>query len=117
MTDMRNDFDSRVRSLGRKHRALSKGAVTKLRKDGLIVLRPTRRRRSRGFPLRIVAFVVIGFFGFKGFLLSSIGAAGYEERIATLQAGTAFERVGAEIMKPDRVSEMFAQVLDDLTDT
>ncbi len=116
MTDSRTDFDARVRVLGRKHRALANGVTTQVRKDGLIVVRPTRRRPQKGVsPLRIVVLLTIGFFAFKGFMLASMGDASYEERLAKLEAGTSLEQVGAAIMKPDRVSMLFASAFVNLT--
>lgn len=109
MVETRNDFDARLKTLGRKHRAMAKGTETRMRNDGLIVVRPSRRRsRGRSNPLRLFVFLFLGFFAVKGFLLASIGEAGYEERLTKLKAGTALEQVGAAVMRPDRVSVVMA---------
>ena len=109
MVETRNDFDARLKTLGRKHRAMARGSETHMRRDGLIVVRPSRRRApGRGNPMRTFIFLFLGFFVIKGFLLASIGEAGYEERLARLKAGTALEQVGAAVMRPDRVSIVMA---------
>lgn len=108
MVETRNDFDSRLKTLGRKHRALAQGSTTQIRKDGLIVVKPTRRRTRRSFPTRLFVFLFLGFFAFKGFLLASMGEVGYSDRLAKLEAGTALEQVGAVVMRPDRVSILMA---------
>lgn len=108
MIETRNDFHARVRTLGRKHRAMAKGSTAQLRQDGLIVVRPKRRRTRRRYPLRSFALLIIGFFAFKGFMLASMGDAGYDDRLTRLGEGTALEQVGALVMQPDRVSALFA---------
>lgn len=117
MTDSRTDFDARLRVLGRKHRAMANGVKRQVRKDGLIVVRPTRKRiRKQGVrPLRILVMLLFGFFALKGFLLASIGEAAYEQRLASLSEGTQLERAGAIVMQPDRVSILFASAFGNLT--
>ncbi len=104
MVETRNDFDTRLKTLGRKHRALAQGSITQVRKDGLIVVKPSRRRAQRNFPVRMFVFLILGFFAFKGYLLASIGEVAYNDRLAKLEAGTAVEQVGAVVMRADRVS-------------
>ena len=109
MVETRYEFQSRLRTLGRKHRALERGSMTQMRKDGLIVVRPVRRRaRKSNLTLRTFTILLIGFFAIKGFMLASIGEEGYAERLATLEGGTALEQVGAKAMQPELVSQMFS---------
>jgi hypothetical protein len=109
MADSRTQFDARLRALGRKHRALAKGSTMKLRRDGLIVVRPTRRSMWTLFPVRGLAVALIVLFAVKGGLLVAYDSAEYDARLATLSAGTAVEQIGAVLMQPDRVSQMFAE--------
>ena len=108
MVETRYEFNSRLRTLGRKHRALERGSKTHVRKDGLIVVRPARRRARRNSPLRIIVILVAFFFAFKGFMLASMGVEGYSDRVTRLEAGTSLEQVGASVMQADRVSLMLA---------
>ena len=116
MSDSQADFDARIRSLGRKHRALEKtGSALKMRKDGLIVLKPRRAAAARGYiPIRGIAVLMLCFFAFKGYLWEALDEAGYNSRLAVLQNGTVVEQVGARLMKPDAVSLMFASAIADL---
>ena len=108
MVESRSSFDNRLRSLGRKHNAMTHGVVTQMRGDGLIVLKPKRYRARRGFPVRGLVLFLLGFFAFKGFMLNDMGTQGYDERIASLATGTVVEQVGARVMQADPVTLLFA---------
>lgn len=101
------EFDQRMRRLTRKHRAMSRGYATGIRSDGLIVIKP--RRFQRRVSLRAVILFVAAFLVFKGFMIASLGATTYEQRVARLQSGTAAERAGAWVMQPDPVAKMVAE--------
>ena len=99
-------FEDRLKSLENKHRAMSRGYVTQMQSDGLIVARPKRKlMRLSGKTLIIF---VLGFFLFKGFLLANLGAPTYGERLGYLQNGTAVERAGAVVMQADPVTRFVA---------
>ena len=102
-------FDQRVNNLGRKHRALSRGYVTRMRSDGLIVARP-RRPQSR-IPLRSVILFLLAFTVFKGFMIASIGPDGYNERVAKLGSGTVVEQAGAWVMQIEPLSNAIAETM------
>lgn len=65
----------------------------------------TRRRRSFLLPLLLVAFAV---FAMKGAILYSVGASAYQDRVARLEAGESFDRLGAWMMQADPVTEFMA---------
>lgn len=67
MVETRQSFEDRLTTLGRKHAALGNGFTTRLRGDGLIVLKP-KRRLGRGFPIRGLLALATGFFVFKGLM-------------------------------------------------
>lgn len=100
------EFDRRIRRLLRKHDKLSHGVVHRVGPDGLITAHP--RRRLPLPPLRAILMIMAFGFIFKAYLLFALGAATYEERLSTLEAGNAFEQVGAIVMTPDLASVWIA---------
>ena len=64
-------------------------------------LRPVRQRRPM---LRVLIFAVVCVFGLKGAILHNVGAASYEARIARLQTGKEFDKLGAWLMQADPVT-------------
>ena len=102
-------FDRRIASLTKKHQAMSRGYSARLRPDGLIVVKP-RRKRLAVSPKAFLMFAA-AFFAFKGFLLASLGATTYEQRLERLNAGTSVERAGAWVMQIDPLSQVLAQKL------
>jgi hypothetical protein len=116
MDEPRSDFQTRLRTLGRKQRLMERsGGSIVVREDGLIVVQPRSGAGARGlFPVKGLAVTLICFFAFKGFLLSAHGDAQYEERLIKLAAGTTVEQIGAQVMQPDAVSLMFAKAFNDV---
>lgn len=100
-------FDQRINQLGRKHNALSRGYVARMRPDGLIVARPYRKQ-SR-FPFKMVFVFLLAIIAFKGFLIASLGPDAYSERVGKLENGTMVEQAGAWVMQIDPVSDLIAQ--------
>ena len=112
MSDSRTMFNARLRTLGRKHAAMSTGGiVTQVRSDGLMIAKPKRMRNRRGVPINHLIVFMIGFFAFKGFLLTSLGLEGYEERLAALSSGSPLEQMGAQVMQADPVTQIFADAI------
>lgn len=102
-------FDKRLKEINRRHEKMANGVVRRVNSDGLIVARP-RAYRPR-FPLKgLIVVLAIGFF-FKGFLFAYLGEAGYAERLASLQSGTAIEQAGAWVMQPDPATKAVAGLL------
>lgn len=97
-----DEFDRRMRRISRRHTQLSKGYVTSVNGDGLVVAKP-RRKGSRS-TLRGLAIVVLVMFAFKGFLHSQLGAENYNQRVANLAEGSVFEQVGSWVMSADPVT-------------
>ena len=94
-----DEFDRRMRRITRRQTQLSKGYVTTVNDDGLVVARP-KRKFSRG-TLRGIAIVVLVLMVFKGILHSQLGDAGYADRLNALSNGSAFEKAGAILMAAD----------------
>jgi hypothetical protein len=92
-------FDERLRQLSRKHRAMSRGYVTQIQSDGLIIARPVRQPIQ--IPVRAVLLFVLAFFGFKAFLVANLGPQTYDDRLARLNEGTIVEQAGAYVMQAD----------------
>lgn len=109
MTNTYQGFDARLKKIDRNRARLANGYSAKVTKDGLIVFRP--KRRSQGFSVRGLAFLVLGFFLFKGMILAHLGGTVYEQRVAALKEGTVVEQAGAFVMKTDNVSATIAQYL------
>ena len=94
-----DEFDRRMRRITRRHTKLSRGYVTTVNDDGLVVAKP--KRKSRRGTLRGLAIVVIALMVFKGFLHNQLGAAAYENRVEGLSNGSAFEKAGGILMSAD----------------
>lgn len=99
-------FGARLRKIDRTHRRLSKGYVTSINQDGLIIARP--RRRVTATPLRGIFFALAILLAFKGFVYSQIGSSVYAERVDVLRGGTIVEQVGAYAMQADPVTKWIA---------
>ncbi|WP_299688373.1 hypothetical protein [uncultured Tateyamaria sp.] len=108
------DFQTRVGTVQRQHKAMSHGYTTEMRGDGLIVVKPKRAMR-RGFPLRGLLVLVLGFFAFKGFMLASLGEVTYNERVAKLGNGTMVEQAGAWVMQTEPLTTFLAGFIEPLT--
>ena len=106
MTGKQLEFGQRVTRLNKKHQKLNRGYRASMRSDGLVVMKPQRMRSA--IPARVLVMALIGFFAFKAFLLSHLGAATYQNRVDSLHAGTSVEKAGAWIMQSEPVSEFLA---------
>lgn len=107
-----DEFDRRMRRINRRHSKLSRGYVTSVNADGLLVATPARRRTS--VPLRGVVTILAVLLIFKGFLLAQLGPTAYEERIERLAGGTTIEQVGGWIMTADPVTVWIAEKVSSL---
>lgn len=101
-----DEFDRRMRRITRRHTQLSRGYVTSVNDDGLVVAKP-KRKMGRG-TLRGVAIVVVVLMLFKGILHSQLGAGGYADRVTALANGSAFEQAGAVLMAADPITVWLA---------
>ncbi|MEM1073910.1 MAG: hypothetical protein AAF665_03715 [Pseudomonadota bacterium] len=109
MSDTFAQFEKRLDTLERKHRELAKGYVAKINPDGLITVEP---KRERGLLRpRFALAVIVGFLLFKIVTLAAVGPLTYQDRIAALADGTAFEKVCAWIMQADTISLAAAEYL------
>jgi hypothetical protein len=102
------EFDKRLRRIDRKRRKLARGYVTYVDKNGLVNYRP---RRGFRLPLKGVLLFVLGFFGFKGVVLTNLGPDTYSERVQALGEGTVVEQAGAWLMQADPLTQFIAQTL------
>lgn len=100
MSQSQSDFNKRISSVSRKHSAMSRGYRTVMRSDGLIVVKP-KRRLLRGFPIKGLLGLVLGFFVFKALMLASLSEITYNERVAKLNQGGVIEQGGAWVMQID----------------
>lgn len=100
-------FAQRLNLLARKHEAMSRGYVTRIQPDGLIVAHP--RRRPPRLPRPAIFVFLLAFFVFKAFLVASLGSQAYDDRLARLQAGTAMEKGGSFIMQADPLTMFLAK--------
>ena len=107
MAEYQLRFDQRLNLLARKHKALSRGYVTHMRADGLIVARP--RRQASRLPRKAVFLFLLAFLCFKAFLVASLGPQTYDDRLGRLQAGTIIEEGGAFVMQADPVTLYLAK--------
>jgi len=77
-------------------------------------LRPTRQRRPL---LRVLIFAGVCAFGLKGAILHQVGPESYEARVARLQAGQDFDKLGAWLMQADPVTIWVADQIDVIVTT
>ncbi|MDA8585642.1 hypothetical protein N9L47_05135 [Rhodobacteraceae bacterium] len=94
-----DEFDRRMSRISRRHTKLSRGYVTKVMDDGMMVAKP--RRKTRMGTARALAILLLVMVLFKGVLHAQLGAAEYQQRIAALASGTAVEKAGAFVMTAD----------------
>ena len=106
------DFDKRVRSIARKNRQLARGRKTYVDEQGVIRQKPTRQRSA--IPYKAVALFALGFIAFKSLVLASDGLEDYNKRLALLETGTMFEKLGAWALQIDPVTEFVGTKLDPL---
>lgn len=102
-------FVKRLNVLGRKHAQMARsGYSTKVGRDGLITVKPKRRRG--GLPIKGLMLLALVFFGFKAFTLGAIGPVTYNERLAKLENGTIVEQYGAKALAIDPVTQAFSGI-------
>jgi len=106
-------FEKRVRRIRKSHARLARGYVTSINHDGLIIARP--RRAGFVFPFRGLFFACLVLLAFKGFVMASLGAETYEDRVSRLAAGNAVERAGAFVMAADPITNWVSAQFAKLT--
>lgn len=109
MSDAFFEFDNRLRRINRKRINMAEGYVSVVGEDGLVVVKP-RRKRSR-LPIRSLLFLAVGIIGFKAMILVTLGQPVYEDRLDKLRAGSTVEQAGAWVMQMDPVSTALAQAI------
>ena len=99
-------FESRLRRLVRKHRAMTRGYKTRMQPDGLIVAYP----KGRGSPIsaKSVVIFLVAFMAFKGLMIASQGVESYDQRLERLHGGTLMEKAGGFVMQVDPISKLIA---------
>ena len=105
------DFYGRV---SRINKARAKGygfeAVGTLGRSYYVQHAPSRSRISILKPALIVLF---GAFGLKGAIHYQIGGSVYSERVADLQSGAGFDRLGGYLMQADPVTMFVSEKLQE----
>ncbi len=105
------DFDARMARIMRNHEQLSKGYVTKVTRDGLIVAKP-RSRAARYMPWRTMLCVLALGLAFKVMMFVNLGPEGYDARVARLAAGTQVEQAGAYLLRVDPATAWLAAQIE-----
>ena len=108
MVETHAQFVKRLEMLGRKHKQMTGGYVTRVGRDGLMTVTPKRARR--GFPLKGLVLIVMGFFVFKAFTPAAVGPITYNERLSTLADGGVVERAGAVMLAIDPLTQSLADL-------
>ena len=106
------NFDKRMARIMRQHDRLSKGYVTKLTRDGLIVAKPRRRILSLA-PLRFLLLLLVAAMAFKVFFYVQMGPEVYNARVAGLAIGTQVEQVGSYVLQADPVTVAIADKIQE----
>lgn len=68
----------------------------------------TKRSRKRRSFLRPLLMVAVCLFGLKGMIYQAVGTAEYDSRVASLEAGVGFDRLGGWLMRADPVTKLVA---------
>ncbi len=105
-------FNKRLNRIVRKHQRMQYGVSYKIDPSGMIVARP--RLYNPKFPLRGLLLVLATAFVLKGYMLASLGAGVYDEKVALLEQGTTVEKIGAWVMQSDPATQFVAARLADL---
>lgn len=110
MIQTKSHFKSRARTITRKHNAYANGMKLRMRKDGLIEVRPRRGRTARiGFGAALM-LCIVSVVGLKMALYISMGPEAYGARVAELSAGAPVERLSAALMTPDPLTVSGAEL-------
>ena len=103
------EFGQRLRRIDQTHRKLSRGYVTTVESDGLIVAKP--QRQSSHIAARSLFAILFVLLAFKVFLYAQIGATAYDQRLAQLENGSFIEKMGAYVMYPDPLTVRMAGII------
>ena len=68
-----------------------------------------KKAKPRRSWLGVGMMVALCAFGMKAVIFQSVGAAAYNSRVATLQAGEGFDRLGGWMMQADPATRFAAQ--------
>ena len=109
MGEHRNQFQSRLKQISRKHAALSAGYSARMQPDGLLVARPLRTP-SRSIRRKVV-YILAAFVICKAALIAAHGTGSYDARVLKLSQGDQVEQIGALVMQRDPLSTFLAQTV------
>lgn len=107
-----DEFDRRMERISRRHTKLSRGYVTRVNGDGLIVAKP--KRRGGKVLVRAFVLLVLVLFLFKAFLLAEIGDDAYDARVTALASGSWGEQAGSVAMAKDPITIWLANKFSSL---
>lgn len=107
-----DEFDRRMRRISRRNTKLSRGYVTQVTDDGLVVAKP--RRKGNGSTLRGLIILACVMMLFKGFLHAQLGDSAYQARIDGLSDGSVFEQAGAFVMAADPLTQLLSSKISSL---
>lgn len=110
MSDAFRDFDNRLRRIDRSRVKLSGGYVSVVGRDGLIMIKPRRKRVT--LPLRGLFLLLAGGIGLKAMILVGLGAPVYQDRVDDLRDGTVIEQAGAWVMQADPLTVLLAEQIN-----
>ena len=102
-------FEQRIRRIVRRRRKLAGGYALTLNANNLIVPRP--HYVTLAFPWRGICLALLVGLGFKAYLLATLDAPTYSEKLTLLAEGRPIERAGAWVMQPDPASIAVARVI------
>lgn len=107
MVYTKQDFNSRVGAVTKKSARRGKNSlVARIDNNGVVVVKA--KRRGLHFPVKGAALMILGFFCFKAFMLTSSGPEAYSDRLAILENGTMIEAMGARVLSVDPVTQFIA---------
>lgn len=98
--------------LSESDRRSNQDYITIVDRNGLIQVLPRRKERTRFWaPFKVLALFAVLLTLFKALALLNVGLFDYEEELAVLQAGNAFEKAGAFVLQADPLTmTIFQQV-------
>lgn len=103
MSNQQELFDERYRKVLERHRALSRGYVTKLSPNGLISHQPMSRMRE-AIPLKALLLPIGLLFFLKACVVTILNEDAFLAQIEVMRDGNMVEQIGAVLMQIDPIT-------------
>lgn len=110
MSNQQELFDERYRKVLERHRALSRGYVTRLSPTGLISHHPISRV-SEAIPFKALLLPIGLLFFLKACVVTVLKEDAFTAQLELMRDGGMVEQIGAVLMQIDPITWMISQAL------